>query len=184
MNEMIIVANAHRDHETKHLQALSTPKSRSVLIVVVNHISEWRKQTSSRSNSPVSMGKSPIHHALLTPPPNLSSKKKTVTNHKPTTRYVILAASTTLINLMWHAHRGSPYRQAAKMPWPYQHASRAEVNTARSPDLKRALHLFNCAQRAHVGIPPRLNPPFTAIVGARPKANECLTTAPANRKTS
>lgn len=67
-------------------------------------------------------------------------------------RYVVLAASATLFNLMWHAHRGSPFRQAAKMPWPYQHASRAEVNGAKSPELKRALHLFNCAQRAHVSV--------------------------------
>ncbi|KAI7779919.1 hypothetical protein LA080_000242 [Diaporthe eres] len=63
--------------------------------------------------------------------------------------YVVLAASATLFNLMWHAHRGSPSRQAARLPWPYQHASRAEVNSANLPELKRALHLFNCAQQAH-----------------------------------
>ncbi|EKG20450.1 hypothetical protein MPH_02173 [Macrophomina phaseolina MS6] len=61
--------------------------------------------------------------------------------------YVVLSACASLFNLMWHAHRTSPFRQAARVPWPHHEIGRQEISGADKAELKRALHVFNCAQR-------------------------------------
>lgn len=65
-------------------------------------------------------------------------------------RYVVLSACASLFNLMWHAHRTSPFRQAARVPWPHHEIGRQEISGADKAELKRALHVFNCAQRGLV----------------------------------
>ncbi|KAF2085301.1 membrane-associated proteins in eicosanoid and glutathione metabolism [Saccharata proteae CBS 121410] len=63
--------------------------------------------------------------------------------------YVLLAASSTLFVNLWHAFRVSPFRRAAGVPYPYQYASAEQIAATDDAGKKSALHLFNCAQRAH-----------------------------------
>lgn len=42
----------------------------------------------------------------------------------------------------------TPFRKAAKIPYPYEYASYEQVQTA-SPASSKAMYQFNCAQRAH-----------------------------------
>ena len=50
---------------------------------------------------------------------------------------------------MWLGVRINPYRVAAKVSHPSVHVSAETIAKASTPELKRALYLFNCAQRAH-----------------------------------
>ena len=42
----------------------------------------------------------------------------------------------------------TPFRKAAKIPYPYEYASYEQIQTA-SPASSKAMYRFNCAQRAH-----------------------------------
>jgi glutathione S-transferase len=48
----------------------------------------------------------------------------------------------------WHGARVGPFRKAAEIPYPYAYASQEQLASA-SGEKKRAMYLFNCAQRAH-----------------------------------
>jgi glutathione S-transferase len=50
---------------------------------------------------------------------------------------------------MWLGARIGPFRRAAKVPHPITYASAETIANAPSAAEKRALYLFNCAQRAH-----------------------------------
>ncbi|KAJ4350876.1 hypothetical protein N0V95_004324, partial [Ascochyta clinopodiicola] len=68
----------------------------------------------------------------------------------PTTYgYVLLTAATTHLLSIWHGTRIAPFRHAARVPHPHCSASAETIASAPTPQEKRALYLFNCAQRAH-----------------------------------
>lgn len=50
---------------------------------------------------------------------------------------------------MWLGIRAGSYRRAAKVPHPSVHVSTETIAKASSAQEKRAMYLFNCAQRAH-----------------------------------
>ena len=58
--------------------------------------------------------------------------------------YVVLSATLSTFIGQWHSINTGKYRKAAKIPYPNAYASAADAKD------NKALHLFNCAQRAHV----------------------------------
>ncbi|ORY10742.1 hypothetical protein BCR34DRAFT_601878 [Clohesyomyces aquaticus] len=62
--------------------------------------------------------------------------------------YVLAAAVSTFAVAQWLGMRVTPFRKAAKIPYPYEYASYEQVQTA-SPERAKAMILFNSAQRAH-----------------------------------
>jgi glutathione S-transferase len=60
--------------------------------------------------------------------------------------YVLLTTSLTYLLSIWLGVRVGPFRNAAHVPHP---SVSADVTTAKTPEHKRAIYLFNCAQRAH-----------------------------------
>lgn len=66
----------------------------------------------------------------------------------PDSYVLITAASSYLLNI-WLGVRIGPFRNAAKVSHPTQYASVESIANASSVGEKRAMYLFNCAQRAH-----------------------------------
>jgi len=62
--------------------------------------------------------------------------------------YVLATATSTFIISTWHAMRVGPFRKAAQIPYPTAYASDEQMSAA-TPEKKKAMYLFNCAQRAH-----------------------------------
>ncbi|KAF2106932.1 hypothetical protein BDV96DRAFT_606970 [Lophiotrema nucula] len=62
--------------------------------------------------------------------------------------YVLAAAVSTFLVSSWLGARVSPFRKAAKIPYPYEYASYEQVQTA-PPQRQKALDTFNRAQRGH-----------------------------------
>jgi len=63
--------------------------------------------------------------------------------------YVLLTASGTFFLSIWHAMRVGPFRKAAGIGYPAVYATNEQLSTASTPEKKKAMYLFNCAQRAH-----------------------------------
>ncbi|OAL02615.1 hypothetical protein IQ06DRAFT_217517, partial [Phaeosphaeriaceae sp. SRC1lsM3a] len=93
--------------------------------------------------------------------------------------YVLITAATTYLLSNWLGVRVGPYRTAARVPQPFAFASAETIANASSTEHKRALYLFNCAQRGHYNFlenyPPALTgmlvtglwyPKFAAAAGA------------------
>ncbi|QIX01312.1 hypothetical protein AMS68_006829 [Peltaster fructicola] len=62
--------------------------------------------------------------------------------------YVLIAAAGTFILSTWHGMRVTGYRKKAGIKYPQAYAEKSDMNAA-SAEKKEAMHLFNCAQRAH-----------------------------------
>ncbi|KAF1809176.1 membrane-associated proteins in eicosanoid and glutathione metabolism [Eremomyces bilateralis CBS 781.70] len=62
--------------------------------------------------------------------------------------YVLLCSTATFILSNWHAMRVGSFRKSAQIPFP-NHFATPEQIAAASGDRKEAMHIFNCAQRAH-----------------------------------
>ena len=62
--------------------------------------------------------------------------------------YVLGAIVSTFFVGIWHGARVGGFRKAAKVPYPFEYASYEQVQTA-SPASKKAMLVFNSAQRAH-----------------------------------
>lgn len=65
--------------------------------------------------------------------------------------YVLLTAASTFFLGFWHGGRCGVFRKAAgpTVTYPTPYADSAHMAAASSPEQKKALYLFNCAQRAH-----------------------------------
>ncbi|KAF1936315.1 membrane-associated proteins in eicosanoid and glutathione metabolism [Clathrospora elynae] len=63
--------------------------------------------------------------------------------------YVLITAASSYVLSIWLGVRIGPFRRAAKVPYPNTYASSETIANASSAREKRALYLFNCAQRAH-----------------------------------
>ncbi|KAG8624824.1 hypothetical protein KVT40_007891 [Elsinoe batatas] len=63
--------------------------------------------------------------------------------------YILLLTTLTCVNSFWHGLRVTSFRKRASLPYPTPYADSAHLSSASSPEKKQALHLFNCAQRAH-----------------------------------
>ncbi|KAM3065324.1 hypothetical protein ACMFMG_004292 [Clarireedia jacksonii] len=66
--------------------------------------------------------------------------------------YVLIVAAGSYALSIWLGARISSFRRAAKVPHPIAYASVETIANASSAEEKRALYLFNCAQRAHHNI--------------------------------
>jgi glutathione S-transferase len=65
---------------------------------------------------------------------------------------------------MWLGLRIGPYRRAAKVAHPSVAASTETIANAKSPEEKRALYLFNAAQRAHHNVQENYPSVLTAML--------------------
>ncbi|KAF2138239.1 uncharacterized protein K452DRAFT_290821 [Aplosporella prunicola CBS 121167] len=63
--------------------------------------------------------------------------------------YVLAVATGTLFLGAWHGGRVMPFRKAAGVPYPYQYASKEQIDACDDAKQKSALQVYNCAQRAH-----------------------------------
>ncbi|KAK8160752.1 hypothetical protein BKA80DRAFT_275905 [Phyllosticta citrichinensis] len=63
--------------------------------------------------------------------------------------YVLLTATGSLFLSTWHAVRVGPFRKAAGVKYPAQYASNEQIRAESNVNKQQAMHLFNCAQRAH-----------------------------------
>ncbi|KAF1990988.1 membrane-associated proteins in eicosanoid and glutathione metabolism [Aulographum hederae CBS 113979] len=77
--------------------------------------------------------------------------------------YVLLTATSTFLLSLWHAVRVSPYRKAAGIPFPAALALPSDISAA-SPEKKKAMYLFNCAQRAHYNFIENYNTALPALL--------------------
>jgi glutathione S-transferase len=75
-----------------------------------------------------------------------------ITRAKHPDSYVLITAAGSYALSIWLGVRIGPFRRAAKVPHPITYASVETIANASSPEEKRALYLFNCAQRAHHNI--------------------------------
>lgn len=62
--------------------------------------------------------------------------------------YVVVTAASTFFLSFWHGIRVGSFRKAAGIPYPQAYADSANMSAA-SAEKKKAMYLFNCAQRAH-----------------------------------
>merc|ERR1712070_975856 len=62
--------------------------------------------------------------------------------------YVLCATASTFFFGFWHGARVSGFRKNAGVPYPKVLAENSDMSAAE-PDQKKAMYLFNCAQRAH-----------------------------------
>ena len=62
--------------------------------------------------------------------------------------YVMVTAASTFFLSFWHGVRVGAFRKAAGIPYPQPYADSANMSAA-SAEKKKAMYLFNCAQRAH-----------------------------------
>ncbi|KAF4553422.1 Hypothetical protein D9617_7g031500 [Elsinoe fawcettii] len=67
----------------------------------------------------------------------------------PAFGYVLLTTALTTFNGVWHGLRVSSFRKAAGLGYPTPYADSAQIAQADSEAKKKALYIFNCAQRAH-----------------------------------
>ncbi|KIW00687.1 uncharacterized protein PV09_07871 [Verruconis gallopava] len=63
--------------------------------------------------------------------------------------YTLVSAAASCFVAVWHGMRVGPFRRAAGVPYPNAYASQEQIAAATNPEQKKALYLFNCAQRAH-----------------------------------
>ncbi|EMC98631.1 hypothetical protein BAUCODRAFT_65848 [Baudoinia panamericana UAMH 10762] len=63
--------------------------------------------------------------------------------------YVILTTIGTCFLGFWHAGRVANFRRKAKVPYPKAFADSGDLSSASSGEQKKAMYIFNCAQRAH-----------------------------------
>jgi glutathione S-transferase len=66
--------------------------------------------------------------------------------------YVLLVASASHIFLNWLGYRSTRFRKEAGVPYPLVLATPETIASTSSPAQRRAMYLFNCAQRAHHNI--------------------------------
>ncbi|KAF2101124.1 membrane-associated proteins in eicosanoid and glutathione metabolism [Rhizodiscina lignyota] len=78
--------------------------------------------------------------------------------------YVLLTATATFFVSTWHGMRVAPFRKAAKMPYPNAYATTSDIDKADSEERKKAMYLFNCAQRAHANFMENYNSTLPAIL--------------------
>jgi glutathione S-transferase len=76
--------------------------------------------------------------------PTLQNTELTISNS-----YVLISAASSYALSIWLGLRIGPFRRAAKVAHPNTYASAETIANASSAEEKRALYLFNCAQRAH-----------------------------------
>lgn len=50
---------------------------------------------------------------------------------------------------LWHGARARPYRQKSKAKHPKNFAEASDIASAPDAETKKAMYLWNCAQRAH-----------------------------------
>jgi glutathione S-transferase len=62
--------------------------------------------------------------------------------------YVLLTAASTFFLSFWHGARIGFFRKAAGIVYPQHYAEKADLSAA-SAEQKKAMYLYNCAQRAH-----------------------------------
>ncbi|KAK5127998.1 hypothetical protein LTR85_005115 [Meristemomyces frigidus] len=62
--------------------------------------------------------------------------------------YVIIATAGTFFLSLWHGARVGSFRKAAGITYPKAFADSGDLSSAE-PEKKKAMYLFNCAQRAH-----------------------------------
>lgn len=62
--------------------------------------------------------------------------------------WVIATAAGTFFLSFWHGVRVGSFRKAAGIGYPQPYADSAQMSAA-SPEKKKQMYLFNCAQRAH-----------------------------------
>ncbi|KAK4546579.1 hypothetical protein LTR36_001796 [Oleoguttula mirabilis] len=62
--------------------------------------------------------------------------------------YVVIATAGTFFLSFWHGARIGSFRKAAGIGYPKAYADSSDLSTAE-PEKKKAMYLFNCAQRAH-----------------------------------
>lgn len=65
---------------------------------------------------------------------------------------------------MWLGVRIGPYRLAAGVRHPCVHASTQTITNATSIEQRRALYLFNCAQRAHHNVMENYSPVLSGML--------------------
>jgi glutathione S-transferase len=78
--------------------------------------------------------------------------------------YVILTATASFVLSTWLGMRTTPFRKAAKVPYPIHMVPTEEINKADSAQQKQALHLFNCAQRGHYQFMEHYNSVLPALL--------------------
>ncbi|KAM0693307.1 hypothetical protein Q7P36_006560 [Cladosporium allicinum] len=62
--------------------------------------------------------------------------------------YVLVTAATTFFVGFWHGVRVSAFRKPAGVMYPQAYADKSDMSAA-TPEQKKKMYLFNCAQRAH-----------------------------------
>ncbi|KAF2717536.1 hypothetical protein K431DRAFT_153217 [Polychaeton citri CBS 116435] len=78
--------------------------------------------------------------------------------------YVLMSAASFHVLSMWLGIRIAQFRQAANVPHPSVCASAETIANAPTVEEKRALYLFNCAQRAHHNILENYTAALTAML--------------------
>jgi glutathione S-transferase len=63
--------------------------------------------------------------------------------------YVLVTAASTWLFSHFLGMRIGPFRKAAGIPYPNMYASQESIDAQKDPQKKRALYLYNCAQRGH-----------------------------------
>ncbi|KXL46483.1 hypothetical protein M433DRAFT_149390 [Acidomyces richmondensis BFW] len=74
--------------------------------------------------------------------------------------YVLTTTAATFFLAFWHGTRVTMFRKTAGIKYPKAFADSGDLNAA-DPEKKKAMYLFNCAQRAHGNFLE--NHPSTAI---------------------
>ncbi|GAB7335458.1 hypothetical protein MBLNU13_g07820t1 [Cladosporium sp. NU13] len=62
--------------------------------------------------------------------------------------YVLITAASTFFVGFWHGIRVSAFRKPAGIVYPQAYADKSDMSAA-TPEQKKKMYLFNCAQRAH-----------------------------------
>lgn len=75
--------------------------------------------------------------------------------------YVVATTAFTFFLGLWHGARAQPYRRKSKLVHPKNFAEAADIAAAPDAETKKAMHLYNCAQRAHANYVE--NQPQTAL---------------------
>ncbi|CZT25694.1 related to MICROSOMAL GLUTATHIONE S-TRANSFERASE 3 [Ramularia collo-cygni] len=64
--------------------------------------------------------------------------------------YVVGVTAFTCFVGVWHGFRVAAFRKPAKIIYPKAWADNTDLANATSGEQKKAMYLFNCAQRAHI----------------------------------
>lgn len=78
--------------------------------------------------------------------------------------YVLLTATATFFVSTWHGMRVPTFRKRAKVGYPAAYASNEDIAKADSEEQKKAMYLFNCAQRAHYNFIENYNSALPALL--------------------